>query len=63
MSKTFAQDDFRSVELIWYDFLSHGTVFGPWYEFGTVLVQLGTILLPMVRPHTPHSIHAERSLE
>ena len=48
MSDIFAQTDFRSVELIWYDFRSHGTIFGPWYDFGTIrydFVTYGTIFL------------------
>ena len=52
MSDIFAQADFGSVELIWYDFLRYGKILVRfsylWYDFlshGTILVRVGTILL------------------
>ena len=44
MSNSSAQNDFWSVELIWYDFLRHGKSLVRILAHGTILVRLGTIL-------------------
>ena len=40
VSNNFAQEEFRSVELIWYDFLGCGTILVRFFAHGTILVRV-----------------------